>query len=465
MSFIAKKNSYIFVCIALLLSLASIFMLELIVPLPENTLFWYCLIISFLILYFDNFVPITSGRLFIYYYMIMIILPSFIFQDVFIWKLGTASFIIGLCGIYFSRYIYHKKKVRQQHIDKNIETISKTKYQKLGFGYILAIIALFLTIVIIGHVPTMAGVKDLDTHRVESLQGTGPIRIFINLAPVVGAAFLIIGIKKSKKKFRVLGITLLIGFGLLNSVLLGFRSPLLTAITLVVLIYGFSMRKLTQKFRTNLIIAMILFISLGALMGLYRYRRDFTPENFYSIIYLQLINTNALNLHIITNTFPQKVDFQYGTAYLINPTMMLNPLWKLLGEERVDEFGEWLKIKTNSNIGKGGGMTPTVLGEAYVNFGVYGLIVLFFVSFIYDKFFLEVIYSNTIYSFLRNIFILRYLTTTFSRGISSTALLYLLLNLVFIYLVFKENKLRDFFIKRYDLLQLRNKYTENTCNK
>lgn len=67
-----------------------------------------------------------------------------------------------------------------------------------------------------------------------------------------------------------------------------------------------------------------------------------------------------ININYMYNTFPGKVDFQYGYTYLINFLMLLP------GPDL--DFTLWLKEQVGITF-SGGGLTPTIIGEFYINFG------------------------------------------------------------------------------------------------
>lgn len=74
---------------------------------------------------------------------------------------------------------------------------------------------------------------------------------------------------------------------------------------------------------------------------------------------------NGLNVQYVFNTFPSKVGFQHGYTYLINILMLLP------GPDH--DFTLWLKDQIGISF-SGGGVTPTIVGEFYINFGVPGII-------------------------------------------------------------------------------------------
>ena len=77
----------------------------------------------------------------------------------------------------------------------------------------------------------------------------------------------------------------------------------------------------------------------------------------------------SINIYYVLRQFPKYTSFQYGYTYLIN-FIMLAP-----GSQ--PDFTIWLKNQIGITF-SGGGVTPTLLGEAWLNFGFFGIIMNFF---------------------------------------------------------------------------------------
>ncbi len=76
-------------------------------------------------------------------------------------------------------------------------------------------------------------------------------------------------------------------------------------------------------------------------------------------------SVGSINLNYIKNTFPQNVEYQKGKTFLINLKM-------LLPGPDID-FTMWLKQSIGITF-SGGGVTPTLLGEGYINYGMFGIV-------------------------------------------------------------------------------------------
>ena len=93
--------------------------------------------------------------------------------------------------------------------------------------------------------------------------------------------------------------------------------------------------------------------------------------------FLSGLYVNDINLNYVFSTFPKKVEFQHGYTYLIN-ILMLKPGPDL-------DFTLWLKEQIGITF-NGGGVTPTILGEFYMNFGNLSMYIgMFFLGILGEK--------------------------------------------------------------------------------
>ena len=80
--------------------------------------------------------------------------------------------------------------------------------------------------------------------------------------------------------------------------------------------------------------------------------------------FISLFNNSNYNLTYIFKKFPSEIEFQHGQTFLIN--------LKLLMPGPDIDFTLWLKEALGLEF-FGGGVTPTILGELYINFGYCGI--------------------------------------------------------------------------------------------
>lgn len=118
------------------------------------------------------------------------------------------------------------------------------------------------------------------------------------------------------------------------------------------------------KIKSIVIIFIILLAGLSILQVLRTYMSG-EQTNFIGNIY-GILEVGSINLNYIVMNFPDKINFQYGYTFLINILMLLP------GPDL--DFTLWLKQALGMDFA-GGGVTPTIIGEGYINFGYIGIIV------------------------------------------------------------------------------------------
>ena len=127
----------------------------------------------------------------------------------------------------------------------------------------------------------------------------------------------------------------------------------------------------------------IIALVIGILIFIILYnsiRAGSTLGNFSEILLASLIDeayVGYINLQYVLDCFPLRHDYMHGYGYLIN-IIMLRPGADL-------DFTLTLKQILGLDF-DGGGVTPTILGELYLNFGFVGCgIGMFFVGILYQR--------------------------------------------------------------------------------
>lgn len=215
---------------------------------------------------------------------------------------------------------------------------------------------------------------NLENGRIEAMSGAGAL-VFIAQLHIMTIVLMFIETKKkyiSKLVFWPLCI-----FGLIQLLSMGFRSPA-TICVICILIVQILDGKI--QFRTTIPIVCVIF-SLAIFYGIYR--SGTSGLKLYYVLRAQLYNP-MYNLDLMYRYFPSHVGFQHGYTYLINLIMLLPGPGQ--------DFTLWLKDAIDFTF-SGGGITPTVFGEFYINFGTAGI---FICSFLLGIWFRKL--DNWIYS-------------------------------------------------------------------
>lgn len=157
---------------------------------------------------------------------------------------------------------------------------------------------------------------------------------------------------KYKKSF--IAITII---SALFSILLGFRSSLVNPILILFLMKN---KKKEIPLRRMIGLAALLF----AFVGIYGAIRGGTGSSIGSL--LNEFKVSSVNLNNILGTFPNRVPYQMGATYLLDFRALFND----------DVIGTTLWLKNALRLSfSGGGVTPTIIGEFYINWGIIGVLI------------------------------------------------------------------------------------------
>jgi hypothetical protein len=243
--------------------------------------------------------------------------------------------------------------------------------------YGVGIAALIGTYIYIGQVPILdTTVDSLDSARIAALRGTGFIRYFAHLSMVVPQTVAALAIFRNDRRSFAVAASLLLVAGFLHTGF-GFRSPLILAVIVPMVLWLFlgEKRLRPRKVAISMLAILGVLYFFGA-YGTYRVGLPAHPDLWSVVSGMRGLFgwESAVNLYRIADTFPNRQPFALGSAYLRNVLMWTNPARAVGGLRRVDEMGIWLKEVTGSGP-EGGGMSPTIAGEAYLNFGITGVAV------------------------------------------------------------------------------------------
>ncbi len=164
-------------------------------------------------------------------------------------------------------------------------------------------------------------------------------------------------------------------------IMLGGRSPV------VMLVFELVMCKiLIENYKTDVLVWIgMISIIIGGILGAIRGMVSGLSITIMRATRSIFLNGNY-NLSYIFTKFPAIIPFQRGRTYLINLKMMLP------GPD-VD-FTLWLKRQLGLNFA-GGGVTPTIIGEFYLNFGYVGVVIgMLLMGFVAKRLYLHIMFSD-----------------------------------------------------------------------
>ncbi len=250
--------------------------------------------------------------------------------------------------------------------NKKIKKVFKIKFlslQNINNKYVVRSATLFL---IIGYI--FIGIfliknlnfimQDLENNRVLAMQGSG---VIIHLGYIIlPASWILYYCHLNYKKNKFMYLYLILDIILL--LLMGFRARILELILLLIIIRNdykpFSIKKL-----------IVYGISLVVLVVLMQFARTIMSGGNIDKVIGSLVSTmgvSSINLNYIFDAFPDNVPFQYGYTYWLGIGM-------LLPGPDIDAT-LWLKDALNLQYA-GGGLTPSIIGEFFINFGYAGVFI------------------------------------------------------------------------------------------
>lgn len=262
--------------------------------------------------------------------------------------ISIASFLVGdiLYKIIKSKNS-NVKKIQQikEKKEKNYKVLELILWVMLVVSLIASAYYLYINSDVLAN-------GNYDNNRISAMKGNGILIQAIGLSKIALCMMfeLLLEKKISKKKFIVFII-----LTIPTTLVVGFRSTLIAPILIMMIMYNRKNKILTRRVIITVLIAVVMIVSLGVIRqilsnGLTKWYQSF----------LLLFANGSINVNAILDTFPKTVEYQNGYTYLIN-IIMLRPGPDL-------DFTLWLKEQVGYSF-SGGGMTPTMIGEIYINFG------------------------------------------------------------------------------------------------
>ena len=199
---------------------------------------------------------------------------------------------------------------------------------------------------------------DVENGRVAAISGSGALLYTAQVSILLVCMLFDIYIETRKdlrpliSKFTMIFVTVVSSATLIVS---GFRAPVGTLFICMIVMYAGKKKMPMGRIVFYGLLCIIGVSVLGAIRTTMSGGVSSTLTSFFTSLYVGNININYMY-----NTFPGKVDFQYGYTYLINFLMLLP------GPDL--DFTLWLKEQVGITF-SGGGLTPTIIGEFYINFG------------------------------------------------------------------------------------------------
>lgn len=316
------------------------------------------LTVSWIILLVNKYNLISVPVIFLVGYLMILGLGPIIFYltGLVYYEYQLITYLSAMLMFYLGYGLWGKVAWSRMNFPSRVPKYSNHSNRIIGVYQIVYLIGLSATILYLFKNRFYLFSGSLNDGRISSLSGNGML-VYLGKLLWLGVYICFEEYLRTNKNRKVI-------FGMIIcasilSAFSGFRSAVMDA--LIVLIVMRNKKKEINK--EILIIGISLLIIFAMIYGILRGSTDET--SVLSSLYSEL-RIGSINFNYIYNTFPQKVNYQYGYTYLIN-FIMLKP-----GED--PDFTIWLKNVLNLQF-QGGGVTPTLIGELYINFGMVGIFI------------------------------------------------------------------------------------------
>lgn len=309
------------------------------------------------ILFNNHFELISPAVLFTAYYIYSVAAgPIVLMKMGRFYSYGYTKIILGgmlAFGVGNAILLLSAKKI----VEKEDKTKIRFRFSRVSALYILLVISWSAAAYyfVKNRAYLMGNVED---GRVSAISGNGLLLYTAQVSILLVCMLFDIYIETGKNghpiisKYKMIFVTVVSAMTLIVS---GFRAPVATLFICMIVMYAGKKNMPMWKIFLYGILCIIGVAFLGAIRTAVSGGLGSTLTSLLTSLYVGDININYMY-----STFPSKVNFQHGYTYLINLLMLLP------GPDL--DFTLWLKEQVGISF-SGGGLTPTILGEFYINFG------------------------------------------------------------------------------------------------
>lgn len=277
-------------------------------------------------------------------------------------------FLAGLCMLIIGFYRKDIKKIITKNDENNklkekcIPNKTKNNIELIG-GIFLCIVSILANAIFIFQNRASLFSGNLENNRIEAMATNGFILLLTGFNFIgIGLLYNVSFVKTKVKKY----VLIIIAISVIFSIMRGSRSSIIKIFILM-----FFIRNLKKPFSIKQVVhAVLAIVVLIVILQIARSAMSNKSGNFIGAL-LNTFEVGSFNYNFVYVTFPEKEPFQWGYTYLIN-IIMMKP-----GND--PDFTLWLKEKTGTEFA-GGGLTPTIIGESYLNFGFLGIIIIMYLT-------------------------------------------------------------------------------------
>jgi oligosaccharide repeat unit polymerase len=258
------------------------------------------------------------------------------------------SWFLFLLGYSIAEVIVKKRRIVRP-------TTSKARYD---YKNLFAISLLFFIVGAFANVYYLASNfslifgENLESGRVEAMTGNG---LLLWLGRLMWLGVFVSCESTLRSRYHKVRTALMLVLASILSILVGFRSVFADAFLVILLMFN---KFHKMSFRQIIIIVLFLLVFV-LIYGAIR------SESMTMIdVLINEMKVSSSNLNSILQAFPSSIDFQYGRTYFFDISALF--------DDNSSGFTMWLKEQLGLYF-SGGGVTPTLMGEFYINWNWAGL--------------------------------------------------------------------------------------------
>ncbi len=250
------------------------------------------------------------------------------------------------------------------HVIRQVQVVQRAVSGSISWALVFYCIGLAVIIFFffrIGAIPIL--LSDAENSRFSLRAGSASL-------PIIAYAFFMTGaltiIAHARTRWVMVGAGVLVGIAVLALIGGGFRAPALKFMLATFIVFAYVRWSRIPWIWLAILLSVVILLVGG--LGYFRREAAFTTDIviIFRLAVFRIFVNNLYVLDFIFDLYPAFEPFMYGRSYAIDIITLLP------GPQ--PHFGFWLKDRLGL-VFDGGGVTQTIVGEFYLNFGWVGIVV------------------------------------------------------------------------------------------